>query len=75
MSALFLTTEELKQLTGYERNADQRRWLTKHGWKFEVSAIGRAIVSRQHAESRLACAPEEPKRNWQPNRAAFGRAA
>lgn len=75
MSTLFLTPEELQQLTGYQRNADQRRWLTNHGWKFEVSAIGKAIVSRQHAEAMLAGAREEQKRNWQPNRAALGRAA
>jgi len=33
---MFITPEELAELTGYRRNADQRRWLKSHGWKFEV---------------------------------------
>jgi hypothetical protein len=74
---LFLTDEELRQLTGYQRNADQRNWLATRGWRFEVSAIGKAIVSRQHAEKMLAgaIAPGGEERNWQPNRAALRRAA
>jgi hypothetical protein len=75
MPSLFLSDEELHQLTGYQRNADQRRSLNARGWRFEVSAIGRPIVSRQHAEAMLNGVREEPKRNWQPNRAALSRAA
>ena len=35
---MFITPEELAELTGYRRNADQRRWLKSHGWKFVESA-------------------------------------
>lgn len=75
MSALFMTPDDLQELTGYRRHADQRRWLTTHGWRFEVSATGKPTVSRQYAETMLSGQREEPKRNWQPNRAALSRAA
>ena len=76
-SPLFLTPDELHCLTGYRRTADQRRWLTAHDWRFEVSAIGRPIVSRQHAEAKLAglatVQPAAPE--WKPNLAAIRKAA
>lgn len=63
---MFLTDEELSELTGYKRNADRCRWLNSHGWKFERSAItGRPAVSRNYAESRFsgAAIKPEPKLN------------
>ena len=77
MSPLFLTPDELQCLTGYRRTADQRRWLTAHDWRFEVSAIGRPIVSRQHAETKLAgmSAAQTVAPEWKPNLAAIRKAA
>jgi hypothetical protein len=72
---MFLTDDEIHELTGYKRNADQRRWLTARGWRFEVSAGGKPIVSRQHAEAMLSGARIESERTWKPNRAALVRAA
>jgi hypothetical protein len=53
MNGMFLTAEEIRELTGYQRYADQRTWLTNHGWRFEVNAAGRPIVLRSFAEKRL----------------------
>ena len=50
---MFLTDEELAQLTGRERSDCQRRWLTQNGWKFAVNLNGRPVVSRAYAEFRL----------------------
>lgn len=50
---MFLSNDEMRDLTGYMRHADQRKWLTARGWLFEVAATGRPIVSKAHAESRL----------------------
>lgn len=50
---MFLTPEEIRDLTGYQRHADQRTWLTNHGWKFVANATGRPIVLRSFAEKRL----------------------
>ena len=63
---LFLTDDELQELTGYCRNADRCRWLKEHNWKFERNAItGRPVVSRTYAESMLsgAVVKIEPKLN------------
>ena len=52
--SFLLESTEIERITGYTRKADQRRWLQSHGWKFEVSAIGWPVVSRQHAELMLS---------------------
>jgi hypothetical protein len=53
MTGLFLSAEERVELTGYRRNADQRKWLTHHGWMFEANAAGVPVISRVYAEGRL----------------------
>ena len=50
---MFLSDEELQELTGYKRKADQRRWLMERQYRFEVDALGRARVLRSHVERRL----------------------
>lgn len=50
---MFLTDTELIELTGWRRVFDQRRWLKAHGWKFEISGIGRPVVMRRHAEQKM----------------------
>lgn len=69
---MFLTNEEVHQLTGYVRSADQCKWLEKRGWKFERSAItGRPVVLCKHVEEMLSLAAAkkelarpEPKLNF-----------
>lgn len=71
---IFLTPEEIHDMTGYQRHADQRRWLTGRGWLFEVSCTGRPIVGRAYAEQRLGfkTAPNPAVREeWKPNVAIF----
>jgi len=72
---MFLTDDELFDLTGYRRNADRCRWLKSHGFKFEVSGIGRPIVLRSHLESRLSEPSAETERVWTPNLAAMKKVA
>lgn len=69
---MFITHETMCELTGYVRFADQRRWLTRHAWKFEESATGRPIVSAAYAEAKLS-EGEAKKGQWTPNFAAFAR--
>ena len=52
-NVVFLTLEEIMELTGYQQQSAQRQWLTRHGWYFEVSRGGRPIVGRAYAEQRL----------------------
>lgn len=72
---MFLTADQIADLTGYQRHADQRKWLAARGWVFEVSATGRPIVSNAYAEQRLGGAASKEKPAWQPNLAAIRKAA
>jgi len=70
---MFMNESDLQQLTGYMRNADQRRWLTRHGWRFEEARNGKPIVSVAYAESRLSDSQKKPE--WTPNFAVFNKKA
>ncbi len=50
---MFLSQEDLRSLTGYKRPTDQRRWLSKRGWAFEVSANGKNQVLLEEASNRM----------------------
>ena len=56
---MFLTADELRDLTGYTLPAHQLRWLARHGWRHEVSGLGRPVVSRAYAERRLGALDSE----------------
>lgn len=71
---MFLTNEELHELTGYVRHADQRRWLKDHGWTFEVSATGRPAVLRAFVQTKMGQSSDAPP-PWTPNLAALQKAA
>jgi hypothetical protein len=64
---MFLSPDELLELTDYRRAADQIRWLTDHGWKFEVGATGRPKVLRAEAERRMLSGGKQ--RQWEPRAA------
>jgi hypothetical protein len=51
---LFLTRAELKDLTGREQPAAQKRWLQANGWVFEEDAAGRPKVARAYFFNRMA---------------------
>ena len=58
---MFLTPEELHDLTDKSRADAQIRWLTKHGYRFEVSSLGRPKVLRSTVLDRLGTSePSEP---------------
>jgi hypothetical protein len=60
-----LTREELHSITGYQRPADQRRWLQSRGWTFEVAAGGKPVVAADYANQRLGV--REESRGWKPD--------
>jgi len=71
---LLLTDAELHSLTGYTRFADQRRWLTEHGWHFEPAKSGRPGVGRAYADAKLGLTTSAVT-GWKPNLAAISKAA
>ncbi len=71
---MFLTADEMHELTGYQRCADQRKWLTSRGWVFEISAIGRPMVARSYAENRMGIPTATQKLRVMPNFASLRKA-
>ena len=51
---MFLSVVETAELTGYKRPSHQIRWLSEHGYRFEVNALGRPVVLVSCVEQRLA---------------------
>jgi hypothetical protein len=51
---MFLSEDDLEQLTGYVRASEQVRWLRRHGILFWVNARGRPVVPRDAVSGRPA---------------------
>lgn len=49
---MFLSKEELEQLTGYKKPSLQRRWLVNNGYGFDVRADGRAAVLKEQVHQQ-----------------------
>jgi hypothetical protein len=61
---MFLTDDELTDLTGYQRNSSICLWLDRHGYRYEIDARGKPRVLRQVVEVRLGLKPtNEPRLN------------
>ena len=60
MTTLFLTPDELVELTGYRRKSAQIAWLSTHGWRFAVSAGGYPRVARAYLERRMVARSPGP---------------
>ena len=50
---IFLSTDELRELTGYSYRSHQISWLRKHNWKFELTGQHRPKVARAYFEMRM----------------------
>lgn len=54
---LTLTPEQLHELTGYKRGAEQARWLKENGFKYRLDRLGRPRVDRAHYETKMGGKP------------------
>ena len=62
---MFLSDQELIQLTGYQRKAWQIRWLRNRRFRFEIDASGHPQVARAYVEKRMSDGkPESGQPNW-----------
>jgi hypothetical protein len=50
---MFLTRDEIAELTGYKRPSAQIRWFKAHGWPFEISSLGEPKILRAVVLARL----------------------
>ena len=63
---MFLTLQQLAELTGYVRPSAQRRWLAQNGIRFWVRADGINAVPVDQLTGRT-----ERRPNWQPDLSAM----
>lgn len=52
MTDIFLTYDEIADLTGYVQPSAQRRWLQRNGYRFDVRGDGRPVVLRAQVDQR-----------------------
>lgn len=56
MSSLFLTPDELAELTGFKAARSQARWLSSNRWRYALTRHNEPRVARQHFNERMGCA-------------------
>ncbi len=69
---MFLTADDLVELTGYQAPARQCRWLDRAGYPFELNAAGKPKVLKAYVEKRLGLADAKPKANTEPDFSRWG---
>lgn len=58
---MFLTDDQLNQLTDLKRPKDQIRWLRANEFKYMIGASGRPKVLRSEVEIQMStCRPDQP---------------
>lgn len=64
---MFLTADELADLTGFKRPGAQYRWLRDEGWPVKQDAKGRPLLLRSVVEARLGAVPvhRQAGPNWE----------
>lgn len=65
-TALFLTPEELRQLTGFALKAKQIECLRIMGIAFHINGHGRPVVTRATVEGRSIQHQAPVQTGWQP---------
>lgn len=65
---MFLTATDLELLTGRTRPSAQALWLKRHGFRFEMNALGRPVVLISAVEHKLG---PSVRSQSQPNFAAL----
>lgn len=65
MSDMFLTKEEVAELTGRKTKSKQVEQLRKMAIPFWLNAVGAPVIARSTIEGKPAVTPQRPK--WEPN--------
>lgn len=63
---MFLTTAEIRTLTGRQRPSAQARWLRDHGYRHTVNAQGAPVVAVAEANRKLVGGTRQAQEpNWE----------
>ncbi len=69
---MFLSANELQELTGYIRLSAQIRWLTQNRWYYALDAAGRPRVALAEFNRQLVGTDGGHRKRAEPNFAAIG---
>lgn len=64
---MFLTVDEMSELTGYKSAKGQCDWLRARGWIFELNRMGRPKVDREYYRRKMGnqdAMPDPAQPNW-----------
>ena len=64
---MFLTPEELTELTDSRLRSKQVDWLNAHGWVYATSRLGKPKVLRAYAEHMLGLPTAAPQSQIEPD--------
>lgn len=64
---LFLTSDELKELTDLKISKAQIRWLSKHNYPYEIGASGKPKVLRSFLMEKLNATFQSNTNKQEPN--------
>lgn len=70
---MFLTKDELSELTDLKMPSAQCKWLADHGYPYDKSASGKPKVLRSYIESRLGQQVQATQNLNEPDFAALNR--
>ena len=63
---MFLSQEQIVELTGLNRPSSQARWLRSRGWRFDVRADGKLVVHELEAQKHL-CGVTPARKRTEPD--------
>jgi len=66
MSSLFLTKDELRELTGYQKKSAQKRWLSSKKLPYMTGSDGMPRVLRQALLARFKIQPQQEEAAHEP---------
>lgn len=64
---MFLTPDDLRELTDTPLKVLQIQWLDRNGWEYAVSRLGNPKVLRAYAEMRLGIGDSQPAKQAEPD--------
>lgn len=69
---MFLTPDDLRELTDTPLKALQIQWLDRNGWEYAISRLGNPKVLRAYAEIRLGIVGSQPGKQVEPDFSHWG---
>jgi hypothetical protein len=69
--SLFISKEEIIELTGSKQISKQREWLATHGYAFDIRVDGSIVMLRSHIEQKLNFLGHTYSRKTQPDAMAL----